>query len=266
MTSNQGSVGRESVVSLRPVTAENAGTIMRLKVAPGQEQFVASNERSLAQAHFSREAWYRAIYADEVPVGFLMLYDDPVKPEYFLWRLMIDAAYQGNGFGHQAMQHLIEHVRGRPNAKELLLSHGEGEGNPGAFYTSMGFQYTGETLHGELVMRLPVQPLSNVVADPRGPRPLTHVVLFKLNERDHASISLTAEILRGMEGKIAVLQDIEVGTNVVPSERAYDIVLITRFRSLADMEAYQVHPVHQGVLAHMREVMESAVAVDYETE
>ena len=37
--------------------------------------------RSIAQAHFEEKAWYRAIYADERPVGFIMLYDDPEEPQ-----------------------------------------------------------------------------------------------------------------------------------------------------------------------------------------
>ena len=43
---------------------------------------MANNAVSLAQAHFTPEAWYRAIYAGETPVGFMMLDDDPAKPEY----------------------------------------------------------------------------------------------------------------------------------------------------------------------------------------
>jgi hypothetical protein len=77
-------------------------------------------------------------------------------------------------------------------------------------------------------------------------------------------VARTAEVLAGMEGKIAPLQAIEVGINVVPSPRAYDIALITRFDSLADMELYQVHPIHQEVLAHMRAVLEVSAVVDYE--
>jgi diamine N-acetyltransferase len=61
-------------VTLREITKENLGSILRLKVAPDQEQFVASNAVSLAEAHFEPELpYFRAIYAGDVPVGFLML-------------------------------------------------------------------------------------------------------------------------------------------------------------------------------------------------
>ena len=127
---------------------------MKLKVAPEQENFVASNAISIAQAHFSDHAWFRAIYADETPVGFVMLHDEPEKPEYYLWRYMIDARYQRMGFGRQALQQLIEHVRTRPNATELLLSYVPQEGGPQPFYESLGFTHTGRIVEEEMEMKL----------------------------------------------------------------------------------------------------------------
>lgn len=259
-------VGPDAVVTLRPITEDNLRAVLRLKVAPEQERFVASNPVSLAQAHFSKEAWYRAIYADETPVGFIMLADAPVDQEYYLWRLMIDQRYQRLGFGRQAVKLLADYVKSRPGATELLVSHGEGEGNPGPFYASLGFEYTGDENEGELVMRLPLQTAAEAAPPAPQPKPLTHVVLFKLKDRSAENVEKIAHLLRGMEGKIAPLQTIEVGVNVVPSLRAYDIALITRFASLADMEAYQAHPIHQDVLQTLRQATDTSVAVDFETD
>jgi diamine N-acetyltransferase len=242
------------------------GDVLRLKVAEAQQQFVADNATSLAQAHFTKEAWYRAIYADETPVGLMMLYDDPVKPEYFLWRLMIDARYQRHGFGRKAIALLVDYVKTRPGATELLVSHSQGEGSPAPFYASLGFEYTGQEIQGELIMRLPLQPASEAPASAAPPKPFTHVVLFKLRDRSPEAIAKTAEVMRGMKGKISALQGIEVGVNVVPSARAFDIALITRFADQADLELYQAHPIHQDVLGHIQSVMESAAAVDFAEE
>ena len=145
---------RDAVVSLREVTADTLRSILRLKVSPQQEQFVADNATSIAQAHFEPKAWFRAIYAGETPVGFVMLYDDTEKPEYFLWRYMIDSRYQGLGFGRQALLQVIDHVRGRPGATEMLLSYVPAEGSPEPFYAGLGFVNTGEVEDGENVMRL----------------------------------------------------------------------------------------------------------------
>jgi diamine N-acetyltransferase len=115
---------------------------------------VASNAVSIAQAHFSKHAWFRAIYADDTPVGFVMLHLDENKPDYFLWRFMIDKEHQRRGYGSRAMQEVIAYVRSLPNAKELLVSYVPGEGNPSPFYERCGFVETGEWEGDEKVMQL----------------------------------------------------------------------------------------------------------------
>ena len=141
-------------VTLREVTRETLYDIFKLKVAPEQERFVSPNEISIAEAHFSPDvAWFRAIYSGDTPVGFLMLRDDPSKPEYYLWRFMIDARYQKTGVGRRALELLFAHVRTRPGADALYTSVVDGDGGPGPFYERLGFAYTGELDDGELVMR-----------------------------------------------------------------------------------------------------------------
>lgn len=83
-----------------------------------------------------------------------MLWDDPDKPEYSLWRLMIGARYQGNGFGRRAVEILIRHVRSRPNASELLTSVVQANGGPQGFYERLRFELTGDYEEDEAVMRL----------------------------------------------------------------------------------------------------------------
>ena len=129
--------------------------ILALSVAPGQERFVASNAISIAQAHFEGDAaWYRAIYADDAPVGFIMLSENPETAEYFLWRLMIDQRFQGLGYGRRAVALIVEHVRSRPGATRLEVSCVPGDGSPCDFYRRLGFVATGEVQQGEIVMRL----------------------------------------------------------------------------------------------------------------
>ncbi|MEM7125594.1 MAG: GNAT family N-acetyltransferase [Chloroflexota bacterium] len=148
---------RESTVTLREITEDTLGSILNLKVTDAQTVFVDSNAESIAEAYFSEHAWFRAIYADETPVGFLMIHDEPDATdgaEYYLWRFMIDESYQRMGFGRQAMLLLIEHVKARPNATELILSYVPEEGSPKEFYEGLEFEHTGEEDDGELVMKL----------------------------------------------------------------------------------------------------------------
>ncbi|SDC48997.1 Stress responsive A/B Barrel Domain [Paenibacillus sp. UNCCL117] len=95
---------------------------------------------------------------------------------------------------------------------------------------------------------------------------LTHVVFFKLKDRSPEAVEVTANVLRNMEGKIEVLRYIEVGLDVLHSERSYDIALITKFDSLADLGVYDVHPLHMEVKAHMKQVLDgTSVCVDFES-
>ncbi len=154
MANNNNTPTAESVVTLREITAETVRVICKLSVDENQKGFVAPNAVSIAQAYFTKQAWFRAIYADETPVGFVMLHDYPEKAEYFLWRLMIDARYQGMAFGYRAMESLIAHVRTRPNATVLMTSVVPAAGGPQPFYEKLGFALTGEIDDGEAVMRL----------------------------------------------------------------------------------------------------------------
>ena len=147
-------LSHDAVVTLREISKDNLGPVLGLEVADDQRNFVASNAISIAQAHYSDVAWFRAIYAGEIPVGFIMLSDDAEKPRYYLWRLMVDRRHQSLGFGFQAVKLLIDYVKTRPGATELLVSYVPGKGNPKPFYQKLGFVETGEIHHGEHEMCL----------------------------------------------------------------------------------------------------------------
>ena len=141
-------------ITLREVTESTVRTICNLETTEHQRNFVAPNAVSIAQAYFSERAWFRAIYHEDTPVGFMMLSDDPDKGEYYLWRFMIAKEHQGKGYGSKAMDVIIEHVKTRPNATELTLSCVPGDDGPEQFYIRRGFEFTGEIDEGEKVYRL----------------------------------------------------------------------------------------------------------------
>ncbi|MFV0399522.1 MAG: GNAT family N-acetyltransferase [Oscillospiraceae bacterium] len=90
-------------VELRKITEDNFRQIMEMKVAEDQSKFVAPNMLSLAQAWLEYDTTRPfAIYADDEPVGFLMLSWDVPKKECHLWRVMVDARFQGKGYGKPA--------------------------------------------------------------------------------------------------------------------------------------------------------------------
>jgi|APTNR8051073442_1049403.scaffolds.fasta_scaffold20174_2 diamine N-acetyltransferase len=150
----------DSRVSLREITADTVRAVIGLAVTDDQTRFVASNAVSLAQALFAPQAWYRAIYLDDDPVGFVMLADDslldpvPERPEVAVWRLMVDARHQRQGIGRAAMVQVIEHVRRKGRFGSLGISYVPEEGGPEPLYRSLGFEPTGEIDDGEVVMAL----------------------------------------------------------------------------------------------------------------
>lgn len=152
------------MISLRPIDSSNYRECIELSVAPDQEQFVASNLQSLADAYVWREAAEPfAVYSDDEMVGFALLFplgdgeDDDSIPEpgtergYILVRLMIDDRVQGNGYGRAALDAIVELVRrrGLPTIRLSVVPENE---QALEFYRRNGFAETGEIHGGEIVM------------------------------------------------------------------------------------------------------------------
>ena len=137
-------INPQSKITLREINGKTVRAVCNLKVTDEQNRFVAPVAISIAQAYYEPKAWFRAIYADEIIVGFVMLHDDQEKHLYYLWRFMIDERFQKMGFGNQAIKLLVAEVRTRPNATELLVSYVPEEHGPGPFYHKLGFKPTGD--------------------------------------------------------------------------------------------------------------------------
>lgn len=146
-------------VALVEVTKKNLRTVLALKVAEDQENFVAPNAVSISQAYFEKAAWFRAIEAGGEFVGFVMLFDPSLsgkemtqkeREEMYLWRFMIDASHQKNGYGAKALDLICDHARARPGFKRLLASFVDAPGGPENFYMRYGFEKTGNMPDGEV--------------------------------------------------------------------------------------------------------------------
>jgi len=149
-------------VSLREITSANRSAVEALSVTEVQSDYVTGIADSLVEAAETPDArpWYRAVYADDEPVGFVMLSDGitVANPEYlgpyYLWRLLIDQRHQGRGYGSAALRLAVEHLRSRADARVLITSVGQGPASPGGFYLRQGFRPTGAVHQGELVLEL----------------------------------------------------------------------------------------------------------------
>lgn len=155
-------LGRARRLELREITDTNRDEVLALRVAPHQDRFVGSVAGALADAEEYPEgnAWPRAIYEGDRPVGFVMLSWD-VEPDppriigpWFLWKLIVDRRHQRRGVGRTAVSLVADVVRAA-GGTELLTSHVEGDGDPGPFYARLGFLPTGDRdENGEVILAL----------------------------------------------------------------------------------------------------------------
>ncbi len=148
------SIEQQLEITLQEINEDTLWSVIDLDVTDEQKKYVASNAISIAEAHFSDFAWFRAIYAGEQAVGFVLLFIDEKEDEYDLWRMMIDKNYQGKGYGGQALQQIIEYVSTFSGAEELTLSYLPGEGDPGPFFQKFGFEDSDEWIDDEKLLSL----------------------------------------------------------------------------------------------------------------
>lgn len=157
---------RNQGLHLVKVNTQNFWELMELRVAKEQENFVASNAISLAQAYDchadGKFAQCFGIYDGETPVGFAMIGHDSEDYEdipevysrsYCLWRYMIDQRYQKRGYGRDGLILLLDYVLTSPDGEESLWSTSyEPENDVAAkLYASFGFKPNGETDGDEIV-------------------------------------------------------------------------------------------------------------------
>jgi diamine N-acetyltransferase len=151
------------MVTLRPITDSNRQAVEALRVSPTQERFVSSVPESLQKAAEEPDgrAIYWAVYADETPVGFVMIADEVSAPGYiphYLWKLLIDERYQRRGYGTATLDLIVEYFKSRPGVDVITTSASQGVGSPIPFYERYGFERTGEVVSDdEVLLRLPIR-------------------------------------------------------------------------------------------------------------
>jgi diamine N-acetyltransferase len=143
-------------VTLRPLTRDNLWAVVDLKLHPGQEAFVADNIDSIANAYVEPTFVPLAIYAGDALVGFAMYGQHPRTGAWWVIRLMIDRAHQGQGYGRAAMEEVIAMMAERVGCEEIVTSFNPANAVALGLYTSLGFQPTGEIEDDEplLLLRL----------------------------------------------------------------------------------------------------------------
>ena len=141
-------------ITLKPITNENLRPVIKLKVADDQNNFVAPNVQSIAQAYVNPTWQPLAIYADADLVGFTLLGRDADTGFDWIIRFMIGTEHQGKGHGKAALLAVIHHLKAQPDNTHILLSYVPGNAIAEGLYRAVGFAPTGEVDEGEIVMQL----------------------------------------------------------------------------------------------------------------
>jgi len=155
-------------IQLRKINSRNLAEIIQLRVREDQDHFVASNTWSILEAFCAITnggvALPFGIYDGEIPVGFLMIgygsddwEDAPeiARDNYSIWRLMIDARCQHQGYGRSAMAAALAYIRTFPCGKAdfCFLSYEPENIAARGLYHSFGFRENGE-MDGEEVIAI----------------------------------------------------------------------------------------------------------------
>ena len=135
-------------VTLRDITGDNYFQVLEVKISPEPEaaKFVAPVVRSLADAWYYREegiTYPKAIYANEDLVGFIMYDLDPEEQQVFIWRFLIDQAFQGKGYGRQTIEAVVEMAKQQTQMTKVVADYVDGNEPMKKILLDLGFEETG---------------------------------------------------------------------------------------------------------------------------
>lgn len=146
----------------KAVSRDDVNALIKLSVLKEQNDRVASNSKTLAQAAYETGSTVYGLWNGDKAVGLMAVINMREYPwpdegddleSLFLWRLMIDKSQQSKGYGTQALKLLVEKARelGMPT---IISSVVQEDGAAMPFYEAFGFKQTGDVSDGEMVIRL----------------------------------------------------------------------------------------------------------------
>ncbi len=148
-----------SRLTLRPVDSQNWRDVAALQVTEAQQAFVAEPNYYLVLCCYGSSWRPLAVYAGERVIGFMMWAIDPLGGSCWLGGIRIDQAYQGQGYGREAVQAAVLMLSKAEGYQEFALSYSPSNIVAKHLYAQLGFVETGEWEGDEIVARLSVEDL-----------------------------------------------------------------------------------------------------------
>lgn len=146
---------------IRTVTEENWRAIVELQPFEHQKEFISSNAESLLEAFYeTRFNWsVYGLYVENYPIGFAMIgaYNEE-KGYIWLDRFMLDAQFQGQGYGKKFLRIVLKFICSNWKVKDIVLSINQNNKTAKTLYEKFGFKDTGriDEDNGEQIMVLNV--------------------------------------------------------------------------------------------------------------
>jgi len=95
---------------------------------------------------------------------------------------------------------------------------------------------------------------------------LQHYVLIRY-EKDTSEehIANFCQRMLALRSDIEGIKYLEIGRDILHDARSWDLILIMRFESVADLRSYQQHPDHQNLMAFNQPFVAAVASVDFES-
>ncbi|MER2172821.1 MAG: GNAT family N-acetyltransferase [Psychrobacillus psychrodurans] len=140
-------------MELRKINEDNYQECLNLHITDTNVDFVDTVAWSLAEAWvFYDDSRPFAIYADNVMVGYVLMYVGENNPQII--NFMIDSRYQKRGYGSAAARLCIEYLWKKYNASRISLPVNQENKTAQKFWSNIGFEKTRNMENGYHYMRL----------------------------------------------------------------------------------------------------------------
>lgn len=143
-------------IQLLNVDDSNWRECSNLKSIEEGKGLICSNVYAIAEWKFETESIFKAIYSGDDLVGMLAYYLHDGNYGYFYWlyHLMIDKKYQGNGYGEAAVKLAVKEMF-QLGATEIRTMYMPDNVRAGRLYEKLGFEQVGILDGGDIFLRLP---------------------------------------------------------------------------------------------------------------
>jgi len=142
-------------VTLREITKDTWRHCIQLDPGPAGKNFIPSNLYALAESKFTPTFVPLGIYVGSVMVGFVMYNTQPeADGSYHIYSMMVDAGYQGKGYGPAALRLVLERLRQLPHCSMISLEYDRTNERAARLYRRFGFREVAQSPTGGVLAQL----------------------------------------------------------------------------------------------------------------